>query len=261
MNFFPMYKHPWGGFYGPVSAINRSLEKRITWITNCASVCAFYLITFDDWKTNKWKIFIEVTSIREYYVERGATLYKSVDLEPHSCYYLGQYPWHWNYENGVAIAPGGGFPYQPTDPKIQALIEAQKGEPWTGPRLGPYEGTTGGTGLSPELLENYDEDDFIFYQGRKKYGNYLAQLDFQNYLNTRLKKCIRSNYPPEEWLPKVKVKTPQGVAEWPGKPFKELDVPTPTAPKGKYPKRVIHLGLNYSPYTREDGLTLYLEIL
>lgn len=261
MDWRPLIRHPWGGFPGMVSLINRSLEKRLTWITNCAGAAAFYLITHDNLKTNKWGIFVEITSIREYYILYGHPAYRSRDLEPHSCYYLGQYPWHWNYEYGCPMPPVGGSTYQPADLKIRSLIEAQKAEPWTGPRMGPYEGTTGGTGLSTELLANYDEEDFIFYHGKRKYGNYLAQQQFENDLTTRLKKCIRLKYPPEEWLPKVKVKTPQGVAEWPGKPFKELDIPTPTAPRGRYPKRVIHLGLNYSPYTREDGLTLYLEIL
>lgn len=261
MDWTALYRSPTVGLGPLVSLINRKLEKRLDWVTTCASVASCYLVTHDNMKTNKWGIFIEVISIREYYILYGHPAYRPRDLEPHSCYYLGQYPWHWNYEYGCPMPPVGGSTYQPSDPKIRGLIEAQRAEPWTGPRLGPYEGPTGGTDLSPDLLKNYDEEDFIFYHGKKKYGNYLAQLNFENDLSTRLKKCLRQNYPPEEWLPKVKVKTPQGVAEWPGKPFKELNTPTPTAPKGKYPKRVIHLGLNYSPQTREDGLTLYLEIL
>lgn len=287
MGWNAQYRQPWGLITPGIGAVNRSLEKRINWILTCASVESFYLIAFDDWKTNKFRIFIEVTSVREYYVERveapfigplfelipkvgelfkeQVTLWRTKPLDPHSCYYLGQYPWHWSYEWGHAIPPMGGTFHEPFDKKIRDLIAAQKDEPWTGPHNGPYEGTPGIPGEYGITLENLDEEELIFYYGKRKYGNYLAQQEFTDHLNTRLKNCIAQNYPPQGWKPKVKVREAGADFDWPGNPVKSLDPPIPMGRRALPPgmeqtTTSVTAALYYSPPEREDGLTLDLEI-
>lgn len=281
------YRGPYGELTPLSPTPNRSLWKRMHWILSCASVSSFYLISNDDWKTKKWRIFIEVLALREYYTERveqpltgglfelapgvgeffktAVSLWRIKDLDPHSCYYLGQYPYHWDYEWGCPVAPMGGDLYHQSDKKISDLIASQQEEPWSGPHQGPYEGPTGGTGVRPDILENLDEDEFIFYHGKRKYGNYLAQLQFQENLDTRLKKCIDQKYPPPGWKPKVRVREAGTEFDWPGEPIRSLDPPTPMGPRAKPPgveQTTVNasMTLYFSPPDREDGLTIDLEI-
>lgn len=261
-----------------VGVNNRSLAKRVMWITSCASVASFWLIGFDDWKTNNFRVFIEVLALREYYAERispwmigelfeliptageifkkPVMLWRIKDLEPHSCYYLGQYPWHWDYEMCAPRPPGPGMIAWEMPAEIRKLYDEAPKETWTGPHIGPYTGTPGVPGVEGVTLKNLSEEEFIFYHGKLKYANYLAQQSFTEWLNTRLKKCIAANWPPTEWKPKIK--TPYG--DWPGKPFTELDIPTPTVPHVKLPRLMMSMGLYFSRYDRPDGLTLDLEI-
>lgn len=223
------------------------------------------MIGFDDWKTNKFRIFIRVFSVREWYVEKGVTLWRIKDLDPNSCYYLGQYPWHWDYEFGSPLPPGPGMIAWTRPTEIRKLISEAPKEKWTGPQRGPYEGTPGIPGVTGVTLENLSEEEMIFYHGKLKYANYLSQMSFQEWLNTRLKNCIAQKYPPPGWKPKVRVREAGTDMDWPGEPIRSLDPPIPMGRRALPPgveqtTTSVTMALYFSPPDREDGMTLDLEI-
>lgn len=155
MDTITNYRQPWGLITPLGDPINRSLAKRMKWITSCASVSSFDLVVFDDWKINLFRVFIRVRAVREYF-QVWWTSDKASVFEPHPeipktiydvpwwnwrsvgfgfetikvipnpdfpwnytlkevpiyhCYYLGRYPWHWDYQNYRPIPPaGGGLP-------------------------------------------------------------------------------------------------------------------------------------------------------
>jgi hypothetical protein len=152
------------------------------------------------------------------------------------------------------------IPWQEPDETRKLISEAPK-EEWKGPRRGPYEGTPGIPGVTGVTLENLDEEELIFYHGKLKTGNYLAQVSFQEWLNTRLKNCIAQKYPPAGWKPTRKVND----MDWPGKPIRSLDPPIPQGRRARPPgieetTTNVTASLYFSPPEREDGLTLDLEI-
>jgi hypothetical protein len=191
--------------------------------------------------------------------------WESIQLAKPSCYYLGQYPWHWDYQNYLPMPPVGNFLTYTLPIEISNLIMEAPREEWKGPRLGPYTGTPGVPGVEGVTLENLSEDEFIFYHGKQKYTNYLVQRWFTYWLSTRLKNCIAQKYPPAGWKPKVKVRESGADFDWPGNPIKSLDPPSPMGrralPPGIEQTTVnISTSLYFSPPEREDGLTLDLEI-
>jgi hypothetical protein len=200
-------------------------------------------------------------TFREYYDPSFPLTYRLVERPIYHCYYLGQYPWHWDYENYCPRSPGPSWPPWEMPKEIRDLIDKAPREKWTGPRLGPYEGTPGIPGVTGVTLENLSEEDLILFHGKQKYTNYAVQVAFQEWLDTRLKNCIAQNYPPPGWKPKRQVNN----MDWPGKPIKSLDPPIPMGRRALPPgieqtTTNVTASMYFTPVGREDGLTLDLEI-
>lgn len=261
---FNMTVGPTGMVGGPTLPWKTKLGNRITWIIKCASLSAFWIISFDDWKTNTWKYFIEAYQMRIWYEKEGKWFWEVKDLQPHSCYYLGRYPMYWDYDTYQLVSPLGQFVHRPFTERVLKKVQDPAFKPparkttavWLGH---PYHPTA-----EWEAYKNQPEEDNRFFLGNEIVDNWMEQLAAAEWLKTRSKDCIAKHYAKPEKVPKGKVMTPQGLADWPGKPFDQLTLPTPEvlptpAPGIPYTRITLKITMRFSPIERPDGLTIDLE--
>lgn len=62
--------------------LDARLTKRIYWITSCASVASFMIQSLEDFRTHKFRVFLRVTKVREYFEVWWSPDQASV-FEPH----------------------------------------------------------------------------------------------------------------------------------------------------------------------------------
>ena len=119
------YRQPSGLITPGFVSLDPKLEKRIKWITSCAGVAAFYLIAFDDWKTKKWRVFIRIISIRVYPDPKRPWYWEILNLELHHCYYLGQYPWFWDFNYYCIRGVLGQTPIPPQTEAVRKYLTTE----------------------------------------------------------------------------------------------------------------------------------------
>lgn len=239
------YRNQYGNITPGVWTQDPKFIKRVNWIANCAGVAGFNLIVFDDWRSNDFKIFMEVKLVRVWYQQYGAWYWRSVDLVPPVCYYLGRHGWYWDYDLKTGITPTGS--------------RGTKTLPW------PYrESVTTGEYLP---LNIYTDEDIVLFHGQPALDNIRSQQNFVAQRKTRRELCLAARY---AWTPKTQQRTvinQDTPMEWPGKPIEQMTPPTPDAPPTPAEQTgpgvsVAKLTASYgeTPPTRPDGLRLTLEL-
>jgi len=241
------------------SPIQQTLLNRISWIASCGNLYVFDLIAHDNWKTNLWHYYIQAHSVVVWYESAGVWLYQPKDLNPKSCYYLGRWPWCWDFDFYRVISPHGSTPIPPQTKAVYEKLTSPGFVFPKGRHILPFNLTTFTWTEAWIPIEAYTDEDLKFYFGDHMALNLREQEAISKYITERLKKCTEKKYPPSERKPRRIIQTPEGPVEWPGKPMSELTTPTPGMPLPT-PKMQLQLILTYSPPKRPDGLWTILEI-
>jgi len=225
--------------------LDPKIFKRVVWIANCSDVGGFSVITFDDWRTNTFKVFLEIDTVRIWYEKYGARYWRTIDLVPKACYYLGQFGWYWDYSVGEGLPP--------TSPRIGNIL------PW------PYrEAVTTGEYLPMNI---YTDQDIILFHGQAALDNIKKQQAFIARRKRQRESCLAANFP---YTPKTEKRTvinEDTPMDWPGTPTGEMTPPTPDAPPTPPEQAgpgvtIVKLTALYgeTPPTRPDGLTLTVTL-
>lgn len=225
--------------------LDPAIYKRISWIANCGAVSGFDVITMDDWRTNDFKVFMEVDRVIYWFEQAGSWWWKSRELTPHSCYYLGKFGWYWDYDIGEGLPP--------TSPRIGNI------HPW------PYAPALKTGEYLP--LNVYTKEDIVFFHGENALKNVEKQQAFIAARKARRDACLTANYPRKTTTTQKTVPTDQQPMDWPGTPTEQMTPPPPEAaptppeqagPGATIAKLTITFG-ETSPL-RGDGLQLSLYL-
>jgi len=276
-----MYRQPDGRLVGLPGPMDKKLQKRISWILRCASIASFDLIGYDHWATKTYRYFIQARSIRIWYETAGVWAWETRDLKPYSCYYLGRYPWYWDFDYFRVVSPHGSTPIPVqtpevynylitvmetvTDPITLKKITRRKKSPlgeFSFPKvrnLQPFGFAPSYPGIEWDIYKLRPQEENIYFLGPKPVYTWNEQQALTNYMDKRFKECLAKKYPPPVRKPKRIVQAPEGPAEWPGIPMNQLKTPTPGMP-GPPPKMQLQLIFTYTPPKRPDGLWTTLEI-
>lgn len=263
--------------------LDPKLNKRIKWITSCASVSSFDLIVFDDWKTKRFRVFIQVSKVRVFPDPKDPWLWVTQDLTPNHCYYLGQYPWYWDYNYYCARSPDGrlivppqteavkkiltspGFAPARTfeySPKVIVFGVEMGGGRWVEKKnISPFGMAPSYPGLEYDLYSGRDEEENRWFLGDAIVDTWNEQLAIAAFIDARFKNCLARLYPPPEKIPSGVVRTKNGDFSWPGKPMDQIQRPLPEPSKYLPPEMAqtkisVRTTLAFSPAGRPDGLTL-----
>lgn len=188
--------------------VDKKLAKRITWIIRCAGASSFYSILFNDFKSNAFKSFIEVITIRNYFDPTNPWRYEIADLQPHQCYFLGTFPWYWNFRTHTAVHPMTSY----DENSVQFQMRLQ----WKD--------------IDSRILEAYTDEEIKFFHGEEALKSITAQRKFLIYLGNRLNDCLKEYYPKEAKPTPGTVMTPDGLKNWPGVQMTELRLPGTNPP-------------------------------
>ena len=277
------YRQPWGLMTPLGETLDPKLNKRIKWITSCASVASFFLIVLDDWKTKMFRVFIEVLAIRVWPDPKQPWYWIVQDLTPHHCYYLGQYPWYWDYNYYCTKSPDGRLIVPPQTEAVKKILASPGFAPARtfvySPKVIVFGVETGGGrwvekknilpfGMTPsypdveyDLYKTREEEENRFFLGDPIVNTWNEQLAVIDFINNRFTNCLARLYPPPDKIPKGVVRTKDGDFQWPGKPLDQIQRPLPEPSKYLPPEMTqtkisIITTLAFSPAGRPDGLTL-----
>lgn len=82
-----------------------------------------------------------------------------------------------------------------------------------------------------EIFQKVPEQYWAKYLTTEQISTFKAQTGYLDARARLLRDCYYANYKPEPAKVKIpSVRTPKGLAHWPGKKWSEIDLPTPQAP-------------------------------
>lgn len=276
-------RRPWGLLYPIGETLDPKLNKRIKWITSCKGALGFYLLVLADWKVKKFRVFIEVRSVLSYPDPKDPWYYVPLVLTPSHCYYLGQYPWYWDFNYYCARSPDGRMLVPPQTEVVKKILGSPGFAPARtfeySPKVMLYGVETGGgrwvekkvitpwgmtetyQDLNFDLYKTRDEEENRFFLGDAIVNTWNEQRAVADVISAKFKNCIARLYPPPEKILKGAVRTKNGDFSWPGKPLDQIQRPLPEPSKYLPPELTqtivsIKTTLAFSPAGRPDGLTL-----
>jgi len=189
------------------------LQKKLLKVLQCKEYARVTIFIQDYYKSNRTTWFLVINSIWKKWTEFGITSIEPVEQAKPSTYILGFFP---NYWDTTKARPSvwGEFPMPP--------------RPWTFFALGtkPFQ-----VGVNMTLFDKVPEKFWPMYLNSNQILNHKAQIAYLERRANILRDCYKKNYSPEP--PKIimpSVKTPKGLADWPGKPWSEIDLPIPQTP-------------------------------
>jgi hypothetical protein len=244
--------------------VDKKLEKRFRWISACSATLSFSLFLFDDWRSNTFKVFLQVFSVYFYPFPEYPWYYEAKNLIPNSCYYMGQFPIYWDYNQGMPIAPSGLLYTLIPIPALPLSAEGLTAKLKSSPRITPFS-------MTPSLfsgeylpLHIYTRDDLTFFHGKNAAENVGRQQAFIKQRKLMRDDCLKKRYPAPASEAKREVQTDQGPKDWPGKEIKDLTLPTPGPPPGvplgaPLPA-TLTLFFGETVPTRPDGMSLTLSL-
>jgi hypothetical protein len=271
-NAYAFYFSYQGRLSGMLPRLDSKLEKRMSWISTCASLNTFYLHHFDDLKSNSSLYFLESYSIYgEVQTPKGVFI-RPIQLERHGCYYLGRWPNYWNVDNRLIV-----YAHDLMTSRVYALDAAPRiyGETLTAEESEGINGLETKFGkynliwfcyparIPVEERVNFWSEpngigtqikkylsDVAYFQKESNVVEYLRQKFIFDVRLQRYKTCMDKRFPKPEKPQTTKVKTPLGDQPFTPTPETPVTLPTPTAkPKPAPPKNETKL-----TYTFDFGL-------
>jgi len=185
---------PWGEITGMQPFVDKKLQKRLHWIAACSGLLAFSLWLFDDWRVNRFKVFVQVYSVYSYPFPEYPWYYEVKNLTPNSCYYLGQFPFYWDYGYSMPITPTGlvytliNIPAPPIS--AGALTKGMKPPSLIVP-FPMRPSLNSGEYLPLHILTR---DDIEFFHGSGALQNIDRQIAFLNERTRRRIACLQNRY-------------------------------------------------------------------
>ena len=166
------------------------------------------------------------------------------------CYYLGQYPYYWDVHAKTLVGPLGERPVGPQTEAVKKLLTSGI-PPWPttktfSPKFTVFGVEVGGGTTTPVPVfipfpmaptyplteyggyENVPLDDIRFFLGDHIADTWEEQKAVVEFIKNRFINCLARNYPKP--IIQRTIKTPQGPADWPGVPMKDLEMPVPSPP-------------------------------
>ena len=234
----------------PVSD-DKSFQRRLRWITQCAQVSAFVLHIFDYTRGNVSRYFIEVKAIYIYNKALREWGLISTRLAHPSCYYLGTFRNYWNtksqkinFAHDVSMQDSysiGSEPEIPGQPLAKQETEDLNSlvEEFGKDNLMNY--------LYPDRMDKGYREAFFAYphgpgtdidEAIKKMAFFVQEFDIRQWLAQKFaidermaqfNACILKAYPKPSREPQYKILDPQGAKDFPGIPINQIQLPAPTA--------------------------------
>lgn len=197
-------RNQFGNISGRFPLVDPKLTKRVGWVVNCASATSFSIIEYDDWKSKLMKVFLEVKGIIFWFETGGKWLFKWITLPSPQCYYLGKFPWYWDFYYGMPISPSGKtWTYIPIKaPYLPTAFGIHPPRPPGQIKIFPMEPSV----ISGEYLplSVYTREDISFFHGDSGLINLERQVAFLNARELRMFSCRLKMYEnPPSFKPKL----------------------------------------------------------
>lgn len=229
---------------------DKTLQKRLKWIGQCAQIAAFIHHSLDYLPGNVTRHFIEATSLWIPFKYDWGWWPKATPLEKPRCFYLGTYPNRWVYrysgmprieeappENSFPIGASAeipGFTVSDMEKELVNSLDPTYGKKnvdlylanqrWDEPLREAFFSEPQG------VLTDIDKalDEIITSKSKHNLVEYIALKRYMDARKAAFDACKGVTYPPPPEKPQYKTTTPQGVADFPGIPVNQLQLPTPT---------------------------------
>jgi len=266
---------------------DRGFERRLKWISQCASIHAGLLHHLDYIKENTSRYFFEVYSIwaPKEYVWGWGMAPKTLDF--HSCYFLGSYPNYWNVENKRVVfahdlMTSEAYSMEKT-PTIPGAILAQQEID----ELNALEKTYGKENLMdylyPERIPKDAErlksetwqktqaeidkaiEDLSFFFTKFDITNYLLQKEPLDLRQKRFKECDTRNYPKPRRPYTPKPISPEAPEPATTTPMDQVTKPSPSGDPCRFKmvgQKCLHIetSFGFKPGTPENILQLIMTL-
>ena len=183
----------WGGVQLSYGGGDQKFRKRVYWIVKCGSFAGGIIFFQDNWRSPTIKTFFRAEYIRTWPFPEYPWYYRDVELTSPSCFYLGRFPYYWDYQYGFPRWPHGKI-------MDHIPIRAAAMPPVLNFKPAPPVQPTQPFSMTPSVYTNeylpmniYTRQDISFFHGEAALQNIDRQTAFIEERKRMLQDCLKKN--------------------------------------------------------------------